>query len=254
MPQPGNPQDLNRYAYVNNNPLRYVDPTGHQGEPPGDYDRWNPELRLAIALDATPGRETSPPLQVVSTGLDHAGLVLDCIESAISLAGATGQGTVTLGGAALAQLEPTPFGEGGAVLVGVGISVPADALEDIPGSFGVLLDALGDWAGGNTYWDSSTNELVIGQDTLLSGGTQLADFLIPSSVADVFLNGSELGYDLAKVRGKTAAFMEFRTPFDLESGLPDLRGSYLVLYPDAIEGAPVHEFLMQLIEALQRIE
>jgi len=29
VPEAGNPQDFNRYAYVRNNPLRYVDPTGH---------------------------------------------------------------------------------------------------------------------------------------------------------------------------------------------------------------------------------
>ena len=29
VPEPGNPQALNRYAYVNNNPLRYTDPSGH---------------------------------------------------------------------------------------------------------------------------------------------------------------------------------------------------------------------------------
>ncbi len=29
MPEPGNPQALNRYSYVRNNPLRYNDPTGH---------------------------------------------------------------------------------------------------------------------------------------------------------------------------------------------------------------------------------
>ena len=28
MPEPGNPQALNRYTYVTNNPLRYTDPTG----------------------------------------------------------------------------------------------------------------------------------------------------------------------------------------------------------------------------------
>ncbi|BCX05926.1 MAG: hypothetical protein KatS3mg053_3864 [Candidatus Roseilinea sp.] len=29
VPEPGNPQALNRYAYVRNNPLRYTDPSGH---------------------------------------------------------------------------------------------------------------------------------------------------------------------------------------------------------------------------------
>jgi len=29
VPNLGNPQDLNRYAYTRNNPLRYTDPTGH---------------------------------------------------------------------------------------------------------------------------------------------------------------------------------------------------------------------------------
>jgi RHS repeat-associated protein len=33
IPDPANPQSLNRFAYVRGNPLRYVDPTGHQEEP-----------------------------------------------------------------------------------------------------------------------------------------------------------------------------------------------------------------------------
>ncbi len=32
VPEPGNPQALNRYSYVLNNPLRYTDPTGHYEE------------------------------------------------------------------------------------------------------------------------------------------------------------------------------------------------------------------------------
>jgi len=32
VPEPGNPQSLNRYAYTLNNPLRYTDPTGHRLE------------------------------------------------------------------------------------------------------------------------------------------------------------------------------------------------------------------------------
>ncbi len=31
VPDPANPQSLNRYSYVHNNPLRYIDPSGHCG-------------------------------------------------------------------------------------------------------------------------------------------------------------------------------------------------------------------------------
>ena len=35
IPDPKNPQSLNRYSYVLNNPLKYVDPSGHWWEDPG---------------------------------------------------------------------------------------------------------------------------------------------------------------------------------------------------------------------------
>ncbi|MCP4597138.1 MAG: hypothetical protein GY843_11720 [Neptuniibacter sp.] len=38
VPDPGNPQSFNRYAYVNNRPLNYVDPSGHAEESAGDDD------------------------------------------------------------------------------------------------------------------------------------------------------------------------------------------------------------------------
>ena len=40
IPDPNNPQSLNRYAYVQNNPLKYIDPNGHEPVPaavPIDY-------------------------------------------------------------------------------------------------------------------------------------------------------------------------------------------------------------------------
>jgi RHS repeat-associated protein len=42
VPEPGNPQSWNRYSYVNNNPLRYTDPTGHcRYDEEGNIDKWN---------------------------------------------------------------------------------------------------------------------------------------------------------------------------------------------------------------------
>lgn len=35
---PADPQSLNRYSYVGNNPLRYVDPSGHQIELPNPFE------------------------------------------------------------------------------------------------------------------------------------------------------------------------------------------------------------------------
>ena len=54
VPEPGNPQALNRYSYVLNNPLRYNDPSGHRlsecgydGKECGDADNQNEEQEKA---------------------------------------------------------------------------------------------------------------------------------------------------------------------------------------------------------------
>lgn len=53
VPDPNDPQTLNRFSYVNNNPIRYTDPTGHQSEC-SDADsltcQWSLEQWQAIGL------------------------------------------------------------------------------------------------------------------------------------------------------------------------------------------------------------
>ncbi len=43
VPEPGNPQSLNRYSYVYNNPLKFVDPTGQRREQEGWDSDWADE-------------------------------------------------------------------------------------------------------------------------------------------------------------------------------------------------------------------
>jgi len=57
VPDPANPQDLNRYSYVRNSPLVYVDPTGHYMV----FELDAGELHLGTANDGTP---------LVATGSD----------------------------------------------------------------------------------------------------------------------------------------------------------------------------------------
>ena len=46
VPNPGNPQDLNRYTYVRNNPILYNDPTGHVAE--DDHDSVGDCLKVCV--------------------------------------------------------------------------------------------------------------------------------------------------------------------------------------------------------------
>jgi hypothetical protein len=70
VPEPGNPQALNRYSYCLGNPLKYTDPTGHIVEPPNrinitlDTSGWNPQIvqALEVAQETANAVAELPPI------------------------------------------------------------------------------------------------------------------------------------------------------------------------------------------------
>jgi RHS repeat-associated protein len=56
VPEPGSSGGWNRYAYVSNNPLRYIDPAGHQGCTPGDQACWDTEWYRARGYEQQDGQ------------------------------------------------------------------------------------------------------------------------------------------------------------------------------------------------------
>ena len=51
VPDPSNPQQFNRFSHVLNNPLRYIDPTGHEGCSPDDVGACSQEDLLNLLGD-----------------------------------------------------------------------------------------------------------------------------------------------------------------------------------------------------------
>jgi len=123
VPQPGNPQALNRYAYVLNNPLRYTDPSGHYVllEDPVDTPFAHiSEFSVRISSDGT--------IQILSGGQHFRNYYEKSIANYILSEGRT-------------QLPPRPGGMFGGTIgrtvsnveVGLGYKRPrlGDAVADI---------------------------------------------------------------------------------------------------------------------------
>jgi hypothetical protein len=126
---PANPQQLNRYAYVTNNPLRYSDPTGHCGKSSfGDTaitvmsgDCTRRAYEALTRADTTEGQVVSGAVMVASAvgaGAGWAGGILLAVAGGQAVVGAIAGGSGTaeaasVGGtvAAAASADGNPTNE-----------------------------------------------------------------------------------------------------------------------------------------------
>jgi RHS repeat-associated protein len=137
VPDPTDPQDLNRYTYAKNNPMRYNDPTGHSGADVQEFlygigaqwtynNSWFAPGQARDALAAQPG-ESLP-----RTVGRHVGNVATAVQGVAEVVG--GAGAATGGGAVCVTgvgcLAGAPVAAGGAAVAAHGATTTSVALAE----------------------------------------------------------------------------------------------------------------------------
>ncbi len=250
VPEAGNPQALNRYAYTLGNPLRYNDPSGHQcveGDMPcwearwyeahgysqvdgnwtftGNYIFWDTRAFREFALDA--GQDNPPIAQWqsdIGAILSTVATSLDYFNFAIS---ATGIGVEALTAMGIEIADPTP---GGGTLVGfaggaVFYNATLNRIENTASAWAALLVIASDLVAENSYYDPDTREFVMGQDTAVSiASLAFGNIpLTPEAITDSGFNFLLMAYDTGRLADKVPTLMEIRIGRRAHRGVPYIR-------------------------------
>jgi RHS repeat-associated protein len=214
VPDPYNPQDLNRFSYVRNNPLRYTDPTGHRAcddfdtaggcyTAPGGggmgFGGLQPKPRPQPDPEPAPNPSTDDGVgpstfaSDLAYGADVAGVVLADMEMIV---------VDTIGALVIADGCITgvgcPAAIGTAVFLDYAVSrwSTLGFTENVAGGIALVGTAVADFQSGTSYWRSDRNQITIGvgQDTAVS----LSNFIagqVPEANYDAWISKKQLEYD-----------------------------------------------------------
>jgi len=237
VPGFANPQNLNRYAYVGNNPILYTDPSGHARK-----------KNLS-----GPGRDDVPPIQV--RNLYHGKALV--VNEAIYSPGTDGRVSLSEGQEKVGtSIDRIGFG------LGVG-GAAADLFEMYPGWGGQVvavvdlgLTTYASLFQGEFYYGRPHPDLppmwVMSQDMVVTAGELglgvvtefLANLLsVPtegaseagSFIVDVGTNGASIVYDVGRLSGDFPT--QFAIGFYAEDGVVNI---YLLNYSPAEEGKTMY--------------
>ena len=188
VPNPTNPQHLNRYSYVTNNPLRYTDPTGHMQIQDGSqqdnfsqsvFDDYvplpDPEDDDDENDDNTPDWQYCQPrtlscwanlTQDLATGFDFFGALLEvAVVPASCVLGPEGCG-------------------GGLLIVWTLWNAGPNQVETALSGLSLLITAVDDYSDGE-----------LGESTATSFTTFVVGGMSPDPIADLIIDGYASGYN-----------------------------------------------------------
>ena len=258
VPDPSVPQTLNRYAYVENNPVNHRDSNGHcqdRRHCEAWFERWNPGKRI-ISQEYTPLHrpdnlvypawpEGSPFTFSMSMGQSKPEFPIAPPEAVAWTAeqGNNASRITDIAGVALSGVKGlTSLAGVGSYLFGAEKGVitdkRADLLDDALDGISLFLDIVGETATGRNRIAVGPDDLtlIIGQDTLLSIAsitfdkqTDPATLVAGGSAVDLGLNTAEVGYGVAKLNGRMPNMLELQITVPGHYGLGAIE---LIIYDD----------------------
>jgi RHS repeat-associated protein len=218
VPSPANPQDLNRYAYVRNNPLVYIDPTGHyvEADQGGNYECYGLEdcmiksVRDPIYPEGHPRAGYLIPRPEHGARHEHEPLITfeedrlwppiqspkgEEVLSSVAIAVDSFAEGVCAAKAIAAWVGFIGGGSSGYKAVSSKIESSSPGLwENVLGVVGVIAVASADLVGDRLGFDRDTHEIVIGQDTVITVGLAALGF-IPDPTWDLAVSTAQFLYD-----------------------------------------------------------